>query len=68
MVRIGWKSHLYSSYPRKTVPLKPFPVMMAAIDIGSNAVRLQISEFYGPEQSSSVFSERFPLRLGKSVF
>ncbi len=42
--------------------------MVAAVGIGSNAVRLQISEFYGPEQYSPIYSERFPLRLGKSVF
>jgi exopolyphosphatase / guanosine-5'-triphosphate,3'-diphosphate pyrophosphatase len=68
LARIGSKNRPYSNNRRKSAPIKPFPVMLAAIDIGSNAIRLQVSEFYGLEQYSPIFSERFPIRLGKSVF
>ncbi len=45
---------------------------LAAIDIGSNAIRLQISRVLWDDQQQPLFKKleslRFPLRLGKDVF
>ena len=45
---------------------------LAAIDIGSNAIRLQISRVLWDEEEQPLFKKlesiRFPLRLGKDVF
>ena len=48
-----------------TIPLK-----LAAIDIGSNAIRMQVSKVLDVEQYHSKKIEyiRFPLRLGQDVF
>jgi exopolyphosphatase/guanosine-5'-triphosphate,3'-diphosphate pyrophosphatase len=47
-------------------------MILAAIDIGSNAIRLQITRIIWHNSSDPVFkvmeSIRFPLRLGKDVF
>jgi exopolyphosphatase/guanosine-5'-triphosphate,3'-diphosphate pyrophosphatase len=46
----------------------PEPVHIAAIDAGSNAVRLAIARAYSALDIEPVHSERYSLRLGESVF
>ncbi len=40
----------------------------AAIDVGSNAMRLRVVEANGPKDIREVASERAPIRLGHDVF
>ena len=44
------------------------PVHIAAIDAGSNAVRLSIARAYSALDIEPLYSERYSLRLGESVF
>ena len=44
------------------------PVHIAAIDAGSNAVRLSVARAYSALDIEPVHTERYPLRLGESVF
>ena len=46
----------------------PEPVHIAAIDAGSNAVRLSVVRAYSPIDIEPLHNERYPLRLGESVF
>jgi exopolyphosphatase / guanosine-5'-triphosphate,3'-diphosphate pyrophosphatase len=44
------------------------PVHIAAIDAGSNAVRLSVARAYSALDIEPLHIERYPLRLGESVF
>src|ERR1700686_2587101 len=44
------------------------PVHIAAIDAGSNAVRLSVARAYSALDIEPVHMERYPLRLGEGVF
>jgi exopolyphosphatase/guanosine-5'-triphosphate,3'-diphosphate pyrophosphatase len=44
------------------------PVHIAAIDAGSNAVRLSVARAYSALDIEPLYSERYSLRLGESVF
>jgi exopolyphosphatase / guanosine-5'-triphosphate,3'-diphosphate pyrophosphatase len=44
------------------------PVHIAAIDAGSNAVRLSIARAYSALDVEPLITERYPLRLGEGVF
>jgi exopolyphosphatase / guanosine-5'-triphosphate,3'-diphosphate pyrophosphatase len=44
------------------------PVHIAAIDAGSNAVRLSVARAYSALDIEPLHTERYPLRLGESVF
>src|SRR5579871_993291 len=46
----------------------PEPVHIAAIDAGSNAVRLSIARAYSALDIEPLLTERLPLRLGEGVF
>jgi exopolyphosphatase/guanosine-5'-triphosphate,3'-diphosphate pyrophosphatase len=46
----------------------PEPVHIAAIDAGSNAVRLSIARAYSALDIEPLHNERYPLRLGEGVF
>ena len=46
----------------------PEPVHIAAIDAGSNAVRLSIARAYSGLDIEPLITERYPLRLGEGVF
>ncbi len=46
----------------------PEPVHIAAIDAGSNAVRLSVARAYSALDIEPLHMERYPLRLGESVF
>jgi exopolyphosphatase / guanosine-5'-triphosphate,3'-diphosphate pyrophosphatase len=43
-------------------------VHIAAIDAGSNAIRLSVARAYSAIDVEPLFNERYPLRLGESVF
>lgn len=45
-----------------------FPLRLAAIDIGSNALRFSIAEFTGAEAFVLLESRRVPVRLGHAAF
>ncbi|HKV23864.1 MAG TPA: Ppx/GppA phosphatase family protein [Candidatus Acidoferrum sp.] len=44
------------------------PVHIAAIDAGSNALRLSVARAYSALDIETLVSERYPLRLGEGVF
>jgi exopolyphosphatase / guanosine-5'-triphosphate,3'-diphosphate pyrophosphatase len=44
------------------------PVHIAAIDAGSNAVRLSVARAYSALDIEPLLTERYPLRLGEGVF
>ncbi len=46
----------------------PEPVHIAAIDAGSNAIRLSIARAHSPLDIEPLETERYPLRLGEGVF
>lgn len=46
----------------------PDPVHIAAIDAGSNAVRLSVVRAFSALDIEPLHSERYPLRLGENVF
>src|SRR5712672_682424 len=46
----------------------PEPVHIAAIDAGSNAVRLSVVRAHSALDIEPLHTERYPLRLGESVF
>jgi len=46
----------------------PEPVHIAAIDAGSNAVRLSAARAYSALDIEPLITERYPLRLGEGVF
>jgi len=45
-----------------------FPVRIASIDVGSNALRLLAAEFFNSSQYNELVSDRYQLRLGHTVF
>lgn len=46
----------------------PRPVTLAAVDAGSNAIRLLIASASGPAELTTLVSERVPVRLGHNTF
>src|SRR5260370_1240583 len=54
--------------PLAVDPEMPEPVHIAAIDAGSNAVRLSVARAYSALDIEPLHTERYPLRLGESVF
>ena len=44
------------------------PVHIAAIDAGSNAVRLSVARAHSALDIEPLTTERYPLRLGEGVF
>jgi exopolyphosphatase/guanosine-5'-triphosphate,3'-diphosphate pyrophosphatase len=45
-----------------------FPVRLASIDLGSNAIRFVVAEFSNSTQYRVIDQLRFPVRLGRDVF
>jgi len=45
-----------------------FPLCVASIDVGSNAIRFLAAEFKNLTSFSPVFADRYPLRLGHDAF
>lgn len=63
-----------SEKPRVPVPLdavgreKSFPVRLAAVDVGSNALRFLAAQFNTVEEFKVLEQQRAPVRLGHDVF
>ncbi|OYW05925.1 MAG: hypothetical protein B7X11_01505, partial [Acidobacteria bacterium 37-65-4] len=45
-----------------------FPLRVAAVDVGSNAVRLLVAEFSSPQRYTVIRADRSAIRLGHGVF
>jgi exopolyphosphatase/guanosine-5'-triphosphate,3'-diphosphate pyrophosphatase len=45
-----------------------FPLKAAAVDIGSNAIRLYAAEFRDQQEYAQIISDRYPVRMGHNVF
>lgn len=55
--------------PRKTPPAPPeFPLRVAAVDVGSNAIRFLAADFRALGEYDVLEEERVPVRLGHDVF
>src|SRR6267143_3639909 len=70
---IGNSRHEVHAFRRAGAPLAVDPEMsepvhIAAIDAGSNAVRLSVARAYSALDIEPLHTERYPLRLGESVF
>lgn len=52
----------------KTQIPQTFPLRVAAIDVGSNALRMLAAEFSDASHYAVLAAERYPLRLGHDVF
>jgi len=50
------------------VPGEPFPLRVAAIDAGTNAIRFVVAEFVDPTHWTELEYQRVPVRLGRSTF
>jgi exopolyphosphatase/guanosine-5'-triphosphate,3'-diphosphate pyrophosphatase len=50
----------------KTPPT--FPLRVAAVDVGSNAIRFLAAEFSSPNEYAPLAEQRVPVRLGHDVF
>jgi exopolyphosphatase/guanosine-5'-triphosphate,3'-diphosphate pyrophosphatase len=63
-------SRLRSVVPSAASAADPaaFPVRAAAIDVGSNAIRLLAAELTGPTEMAVLAEERVAVRLGHDVF
>jgi len=46
----------------------PYPIRVAAIDVGSNAIRFNAAEFLGPATWLDLEVQRLPVRLGHNTF
>ena len=54
--------------PGEAPPETRYPLRVAGIDTGSNAIRFIVAEFYGPRRWETLHYERVPVRLGHQVF
>jgi exopolyphosphatase / guanosine-5'-triphosphate,3'-diphosphate pyrophosphatase len=54
--------------PKKSAPPPAFPLRVAAIDVGSNAIRFTAAEFAAPLDYAPLLEVRVPVRLGHDVF
>ena len=52
----------------KTEEVAAFPLRVACVDMGSNAIRFLAAEFSSELDYTVLASERCPVRLGHSVF
>jgi exopolyphosphatase / guanosine-5'-triphosphate,3'-diphosphate pyrophosphatase len=49
-------------------PASEFPVRLAALDVGSNAIRYSLAVFHDPEHHVELEGHRFSVRLGHDAF
>jgi exopolyphosphatase/guanosine-5'-triphosphate,3'-diphosphate pyrophosphatase len=56
------------SEPKKNAQPPAFPIRVAAVDVGSNAMRFLAAEFRGPTEYTTLAEQRMPVRLGHDVF
>jgi exopolyphosphatase/guanosine-5'-triphosphate,3'-diphosphate pyrophosphatase len=59
---------LSSTPDQPAAPQAAFPVRLASVDAGSNAIRLLVAEFRAPGQYEVLTQERASVRLGHGVF
>jgi exopolyphosphatase/guanosine-5'-triphosphate,3'-diphosphate pyrophosphatase len=59
---------LATAFKKKKGAAPKFPLKLAGIDIGSNAIRLLVAEFDAEGRYQVVESDRVPVRLGHDVF
>jgi exopolyphosphatase/guanosine-5'-triphosphate,3'-diphosphate pyrophosphatase len=53
---------------KKNAKPPTYPLRVAAVDVGSNAMRFLAAEFTGPAQYVTLAEQRMPVRLGHDVF
>lgn len=54
---------------KRKVPKKlELPIRFAAIDLGSNSLKLRISEITEPGKHETLYEEKYPVRLGHETF
>ena len=51
-----------------SLPVASFPLKVACVDMGSNAIRFIAAEFRGDKDHEVLLAERRPVRLGHGVF
>ena len=51
-----------------TQPPTTFPLRLAVVDVGSNAIRYAVAEFSDPDHYTEIEAERIAVRLGRDVF
>jgi exopolyphosphatase/guanosine-5'-triphosphate,3'-diphosphate pyrophosphatase len=51
-----------------TAPAAAFPLRVGAVDVGSNAIRMQAAEFGAPGDFTVLEYQRIPVRLGHGAF
>jgi exopolyphosphatase/guanosine-5'-triphosphate,3'-diphosphate pyrophosphatase len=56
------------SEPKKNAQPPTFPIRVAAVDVGSNAMRFLAAEFRGLTDYTTLAEQRMPVRLGHDVF
>ncbi|MFV1986114.1 MAG: Ppx/GppA family phosphatase, partial [Gemmatimonadota bacterium] len=54
--------------PKTAAASARFPIRVAAIDVGSNAIRFVAAEFHDETHHTELATERAPVRLGHSAF
>lgn len=62
------RSPVASTTPQPPTAPTTFPIRVAAIDVGSNAIRYSVGEFSEPDRYAEVEAERIAVRLGRDVF
>jgi len=62
------ENELFKNTKKAKLSAKFFMKRVAAIDIGSNAIRLTIAEVISPSHYKVIEKFRFPIRLGTDVF
>lgn len=67
-VNAGSGAALAAQTAAERKPKSGFPMPVAAIDVGSNAIRFVCAEFAGPTEFVKLVEERVPVRLGHDVF
>lgn len=54
--------------PAREAPAAAFPLRVASVDVGSNAIRFIAAEFTNRSERTVLHAERVPVRLGHDVF
>ncbi|MBV9774472.1 MAG: Ppx/GppA family phosphatase [Gemmatimonadetes bacterium] len=71
MTRLRTPSRSTPVRPKRAAPADPaaaFPLRVASVDVGSNAIRFVAAEFTGPATYTVLHEKRVGVRLGHDVF
>ncbi|HEX7241893.1 MAG TPA: Ppx/GppA phosphatase family protein [Longimicrobiaceae bacterium] len=69
MSRLRAPARTPATRPRQEAqPAAAFPLRVASVDVGSNAIRFVAAEFTGPAERTVLDQVRAPVRLGHDVF